>query len=104
MIVIFQVVVSATTLARNIKNRDLALKIASHKMEELRAVGYSGVSGGGTFSDDLLTSLPGGAGQVVVTAYNDKTKQVSVTVTWMEKEASKSVSLTTLLTEVGGLK
>jgi prepilin-type N-terminal cleavage/methylation domain-containing protein len=85
------------------KNQDLALKIAAHKLEELRANGYAMIPVSGSFSDSMLTSLPSGAGALTVTDYNAKTKRVAATVSWSEKGETRTVVLTTLITEIGGL-
>lgn len=105
MIIMYQAVITSTLLARTVRNKDLALKIASQKMEGLRALGYTGVPVSGSFSDPLLTNLPAGAGAISVVDYNAKTKQVTVTVSWSDQVAgSKSVALDTLITQVGSFR
>ena len=105
ILLIFQGTLRNMPLIKYAKNQDLALKIASSEMESLRAGGYDALPVSGSFSDPLLASLPSGVGGVSVTAYNAEMKQVVVTVTWREagKAADSSVSLTTLMTEIGGL-
>jgi prepilin-type N-terminal cleavage/methylation domain-containing protein len=87
------------------KNQDLALKIARNEIESLRALGYDSLPSSGSFSNTLLSSLPSGAGTRTITAYNADTKEVLVTVSWVAEQGgtNHSVSLTTLITDIGGL-
>ncbi len=92
-----------STATRGTEYRDIALHIAETELETLRSVGYSTLPTSGPFVSDELAELPGGAGTVTVTAYNAETKQVGVSVGWIEEGAERSVTLDTLITEVGGL-
>jgi prepilin-type N-terminal cleavage/methylation domain-containing protein len=104
MIAMYFGVVSSMSLARLAKEKDLALKIATHKVEELRASGYALLPTNVSFSDSLLSSLPSGSGQVTVSTYNAQTKQVTVTVTWSGgSNGNRSVAVSTLITQSGGL-
>lgn len=104
MIVVYQAVLGNVYLTRSVQDKDVALKIATYKIEELRALGYSSLPGSGSFSDTLLTSLPSGTASMTITDYNAKVKQVVVTVGWTpQNSTARSVSLTTLVTDTGGL-
>lgn len=104
MIVVYQAVLGNVYLTRNVQDKDVALKIATYKIEEIRALGYSSMPGSGTFTDTLLTSLPSGTAAMTITDYNAKVKQVVVTVGWTpQNSTARSVSLTTLVTDTGGL-
>lgn len=90
----------------------LARDIVSQEIETVRAQGYASLANGtASFTDNRLFSLPNGAGQVVVAdcplticKSGEQTKQVSVSVTWLEnKSGTKNVSVTTLISD-GGLK
>jgi prepilin-type N-terminal cleavage/methylation domain-containing protein len=86
------------------KNKDLALKIARNEIESLRAGGYGNLPSSGSFSNSLLSSLPSGTGTRTITVYNAETKEVLVSVSWVEQGVTThSVSLTTLITDIGGL-
>jgi len=100
----FQSLSNTTTLARSAKNEDMALKITSNKIEELRALGYSSLPTSGSFSDPALSSLPSSSAAMAISDYDTKTKQVTVTVSWTESNGNRSVALTTLLAQTGGLK
>jgi len=106
MLLLFQTVLRSGTLVISTQNQDMALTIARNKIEKLRAEGYAAVPSSGSFSDDFLAMLPFGSAALVVSAYNAKTKQVTVNVSWQERNgtASSSVSLSTLITQVGGLQ
>jgi prepilin-type N-terminal cleavage/methylation domain-containing protein len=95
----------ASFLIRHVKDEDLASKIASNKMESVRSLGYSNVPATGSFTDTLMTSLPQGSGTLTVSTYDTATKKVIVTVFWKEagQNATSSVALTTLVTQIGGL-
>ena len=96
---------SVAPIARSVSNEDVALKIASHEIEELRALGYASLPVSGSFSDLMLSSLPGGSASIAISDYDAKTKQVTVTVSWVESAiGNRSVALTTLLSQIGSLK
>ena len=106
MLVLFQSVMSTTTLVRTSKNQGTALAIARNEIEKLRADGYSAVPASGSFYDSLLSALPSAATTTLtVSAYTAKVKQVGVTVVWRDAGASASstVSLDTLIAQTGGL-
>jgi type II secretory pathway pseudopilin PulG len=89
---------------RFVAHEDIALSIANHEIEALRGGGYATVPASGSFSDSGLTQLPSGTGALTTTNYNDVTKKVVVTVSWNESgEGSRSISLTTLITQTGAL-
>ena len=106
MFAFYQAALRSTALARSAKYKDLALRIANNKMEELRAGGYGSLPASSPFSDPLLSSLPSGSAAMSISDYNDKTKQVSAIVSWKELAGSEShsVSLSTLITQVGGIQ
>lgn len=94
----------AVPLSRQAKNQDIALKVAVNKLEEIRAAGYENLPASGPFSDPLLTALVSGAGIVEISTYNARTEEVEVTVEWNQAGATSTITLSTLVTEVGGLK
>ncbi len=103
LIALLSATISLTSLIRDSKYSDIALRIATHKLENERARGYASTTPG-AFSDSLLSLLPGGTATSSVTNFNAKTKHVTVTVTWIGAGSStRSQSLNTLITEVGGL-
>ncbi len=105
ILVMFQATLKNMPLIKLAKNQDKALKIVSSELEELRAGGHDALPATGSFSDTALTTLPSGSGMVTVSTVNAATKQVTVTVTWREQNATtdSTVSLTTLITDIGGL-
>lgn len=104
MLVVAGSLVAGLPVLRLARHEDIALKIATSQIDTLRAGGYGALPSSGSFSDSLLSSLPSGAGSNTISAFNAETKQVTVTVSWVESSGqSHSVSLTSLMTEVGGL-
>ncbi len=99
-------ILKAAPLSRHAKFEGTAATIASNELETLRALGYDALPANGTFSDALLSTLPAGSGSYASSDFNTKTKQVTVTVSWVETgaTASSTVSLTTLVASIGGLK
>jgi len=91
-------------LIQSAKNQDIALKIAVNEIEGLRALGYSSVPVSGPFSDTLLVSLPSGSANITVSDFNADTKKIEATVSWTERGVPESVSLSTLITKIGGLQ
>ena len=109
--IVGMVIVATSTLlqrvsvnGRGVRDQDLALKIARHEIVSLRTSGYDALPLTGPFADTLLDSLSAGAGTVTVSDFNAKTKQVTVSVMWMgDGSISRSVVLTTLVVQAGGL-
>jgi len=106
MLFLFQAMLRSAGLIVSTRNQDAALTIARNEIEKLRAGGYSSVPSSGSFTNDLLATLPSGSATLTTSDYNTKTKQVTTTVSWQERNvaASSSVSLSTLITQVGGLQ
>lgn len=98
-------IIRAVPLSRHAKYENQAASIAQNELESLRSGGYSALPASGSFTDSLLSTLPSGSGTVDVSDYNAKTKQVSVTVSWQEENATttSSVAVTTLITSIGSL-
>lgn len=106
MLLLLQAVVRSNVLVRNSKNQGIALTIARNELESLRSGGYETLPSSSSFPDTLLSALPQAATTtLVVSTYNAKTKQVTVGVIWLEPgfTASSTVSLSTLITQTGGL-
>lgn len=85
---------------REARDQSIALKIARAQIEALRAAGYEALPATGPFANELLSSLASSSASVTVAAYDTKTKQVEVRVTWAGNgNASRSVSLTSLIAQ-----
>lgn len=83
-------------------HESVALRVAEGKLEVLRTLGYAALPGSGSFADPQLASLPSATGTIAVSAFNAKTKQIVVSVSWREAGTS-TVSLSTIITQTGGL-
>lgn len=106
MLVLFQAIIRTELLARLATHQNLARSIASNELETLRTGGYAALPASGSFTDTQLSQLPSGTGTVTTANFNSKTKAVTVVVGWREPSdsTSRSLSLSTLVTSVGGLK
>jgi prepilin-type N-terminal cleavage/methylation domain-containing protein len=104
VLVIYSVSSNSVVLNRNSKRQELALRIATSKIEELRNTAYASLPSTGSFANSLLSNLPNGQASITVSSYNATTKQVIVTVTWSEPNNpnTRQVELTTLINQ-GGL-
>lgn len=102
--ILFQAAATTIILNRDVKNKDLALRIAQSQIENLRSLGYAALPTSTSFTDAQLSSLPNGQALMAISQYNDETKQAVVTVSWQEPGAKSShnVSLSTLINQ-GGL-
>lgn len=90
--------------ANGVANEDVALHAASQELEKLRAGGYATLPASGTFSNTQLTTLPSGIGNETIADFNPTIKQVTVMVSWQEISGNiRSVSLSTLITQTGGI-
>lgn len=105
ILVLYQSAVNTINLTRNSENEETALRIASVKIEELRAGGYSSVPATGSFSSSQLSALPSGSGNLVVTDFSANVKQVTVNVQWLDTKTSttRTITLTTAIADLGGL-
>ncbi|TSA43812.1 type II secretion system protein [bacterium] len=106
MLLLLQAVVRSSVLVRTSKNQGIALAIARNELESLRIGGYAAIPPSGSFPDSLLSTLPTVATTTLtVSVYNSKTKQVTASVVWKDPgaAASSTVSLSTLITQTGGL-
>jgi len=98
------VVVNSTQVTRDAAYENSAFRIANSKLDELRFDGYDALPASGQFFDTELSSLPQGSASTSITSWNDKTKKVVTGVSWRSADGSmRFVSLTTLITQVGGL-
>lgn len=104
LLILYQAANSTWILNQYVKDQDIALRIASTKLADLRYLGYDALPASGPFSDPLLNSLKQGQATVTVATYSSKIKQVLVTVAWkrLGGTATSTVSLTTLMRQ-GGL-
>lgn len=102
---LYAAVLYVFSVTRTSEHRAVALRIAEHKLSQLRAAGYDSLPSVTTFSDAQFSLLPAGAtSTLAVTVVNASTKQVVVGVSWSEPGKSTStVSVGTLLTQNGGL-
>ncbi|OGG68682.1 hypothetical protein A3E65_01670 [Candidatus Kaiserbacteria bacterium RIFCSPHIGHO2_12_FULL_56_13] len=105
ILTVFLALLSPLPLARVAEHRSIALAVAENELDALRAAGYGVLPESGSWSAPELALLPSGAGTRTVTDYNDTTKQVVVNVTWSEIESTTpySITLSTLITIVGGI-
>ena len=93
------------------KHESIAKEVAVQKIESLRSQTYANLANGSSSINDVrVTGLPNGAGTTLIedcpieicpTA--DTIKKITVTVSWSESQETKSVVLTTLISE-GGLQ
>ena len=104
--VIYQAALNGIFLTRNAKDQEIALRVATHKVEELRSLGYFSLPASGSFTDSQLSSLLQSSASMAISDYNLKTKQITVTVSWKETNTNvpHSLQLNTLISQDGGLK
>jgi len=106
ILIMVQAVAQSSVLVLTTKSQAIALSIARTELENVRGGGYTTLPTSGPFTNDLLSSLPTAAtATLTVSAYNAKTAQVTATVTWQDPgtTAPSTVSLSTLITQTGGL-
>ena len=92
-------------MSRVTHSQSIALAIVESKIEALRAGGYDALPGSGSFTDMALSSLASSTASTTVATYDSRTKRVDVGVSWLETDSVRHyVVLTTLITQIGGLK
>lgn len=103
-IVFVTLVVGTIKVSRDSAYESVAFHIAGSKLDELRAGGYASLPANGSFSSPELANLPQGTASTSVVDWNAKTKQVTAGVSWRGADnLTRFVSLTTLITQIGGL-
>jgi prepilin-type N-terminal cleavage/methylation domain-containing protein len=104
IVLLFVAANQAFLLNRNARYRETAMRIANSQMNVLRNTAYNSLPASGTFSHPLLSTLPQGTANEILASYNNRTKEVTITVTWREATAAvtQTAVLTTLITQ-GGL-
>ena len=83
--------------------QQLAMSIASKRMETLRNTAFASLPSSGTFTDSDLSRLPQATAVQTIANYlgNTKIKLVTTTVIWTESGVSKNAKLETLISETG---
>lgn len=104
---------NSISLIGSSKRYSIAKDIATKELENLRLNGYDNLGSNGTssFNDSRLTSLTSSTATLTIAdcpgtvCKNGETdvKQVTVTLTWKEKNQTRSINLATLISK-GGLK
>ncbi len=85
---------------REVRDQDIALRIARAEIETIRASGYDALPANGPFTNPLLNTLPSGTSYLTSTDFASTTKKVEVIVSWQGSGlTTRSVSLTTLVTQ-----
>lgn len=102
-VALFSTALLMTRVVRDARLQEEALRIASTELEKIRALPYDELPATGPFSNKRIEGLPAGTGALSVTDYSESTKSIEVVVSWFQASSTRSVSVTTLKTEVGGL-
>lgn len=104
MVAVGTLVVGAMNASLDSAYENIAFRIANGKLDELRAGGYGALPASGQFDDVALAGLPQGSASTSVTVWNEETKKTTSGVSWLSVDGgTRFVSLTTLITQTGGL-
>ncbi len=81
----------------------VATNLAAQTIDQLRAKGFDYVNGLGANSITLLPQLPSGTMETQVATYagNDKIRQVTIRIYWLNRPQNRAVTLTTLIGQGG---
>ncbi len=104
-LILLQSIIRSGALVKFSTNESIALAITNNELENLRMNGYASLPPSGSFSNSLVSTIPTATTTLVVSAYNAKTDEVTASVLWQEAgfAASSTVSLSTLITQTGGI-
>jgi prepilin-type N-terminal cleavage/methylation domain-containing protein len=104
MLLMLGALVKVSSLQALAQAEELALTIATDTLENLRVGGYASLPASGALVNPSLALLYEGSGTMTITTYDAKTKKVEVVVLWTTKGGeSRSMTLSTLIAETGGL-
>ncbi len=102
-LVLYEATSKTVVTNRMNRYRESALRIADKKMQSLRTTSFASLPSTGSFTDSQMSEIPNGAGNITVTDLNSKTKDVKVTVTYLNQQTNQtqSVDLETYITQGG---
>ncbi len=100
---IFGVAISTLPLTKTARNQNLAYHLAAKKLEELRNTPFAILPPGGSFTDPGLSNLPSSTASLTIADYQDSSeiKRATVTVSWEDQGAARSIELDTLISQGG---
>lgn len=83
--------------------QQLAMSIASKRMETLRNTAFASLPPSGSFADSDLSKLPQSTATQTISNYQSSTKikLITINITWTEKGVTKNAKLETLYSETG---
>ncbi len=87
-LLLFQATANSIILNKYSRYREIALRIADQKLQDLRTTPYAELPSTGSFADPQLSSLPNGQAAITVADLNTRLKDVTVTVTWNNPNGS----------------
>lgn len=102
-LLLFQVVSNSVVLNKYNRYKEIALRIAEDKIQELRTTPNTSLPSSGPFTNSLLSSMPQGAGTIEITQEADGLSKALVTVSWMNPQGTdvQKVTLSTYLWKWG---
>ncbi len=97
LVALYGAALNTLALTGKLRNENLAYNVASRQIETLRETPFASLSGSGTISDPLLSSIPSGSGSYAVVDHSTFTgmKEITVTVNWNDGQ-SRTVQIKTL--------
>lgn len=94
---------NSTRLNRQVKNQDLALRIAESSMEDLKNTPFNSLPSSGSLNHSNLSLLMNSSLNLTMTSINPSLKQAEVVISWKDESAGsvRSINLTSLLSDKG---
>jgi prepilin-type N-terminal cleavage/methylation domain-containing protein len=104
MLMLFQATANAIVLNKYGHFKEIALRIADQKIQEVRTTSFATIPSSGTFTSPLLATIPGGQASLTMNDLEDNLKEVIVVVRWNKPNNSgtQQVQLQTYIFQ-GGL-
>src|SRR3989344_2643573 len=93
--------VHTAILTRGAHYQETALRVAEHKLEEMRVAPYESWADEASFVDNQLDALPSGTASVDVEEYAEGIKSAIITIVWQTRGSEQTLSFTTLKAEGG---
>jgi Tfp pilus assembly protein PilV len=103
VLILYGVSSNTLQLNSNARHLEMAQRAALTELETLQATDIASLPASGPFTSTLISSLPSGQGTISISDYNAVTKQMIVTVTWIEPSGriTRTVTFTALKIENG---
>jgi len=102
-LLLYTVISNSITLNKYNRYKEVALRSAETRLQDLRTVSYDSLPTSGTFTNAQIQTLPEGTANLEITEISTGLSEATVTVSWRSPSSNtmQEISLSTFLSEHG---